>query len=347
MVYDTQRLNSSGVIHTHGAHHPLKLDPREAHVRPDLHAYAPHAVFLPPDAPQVGHSAPAGAAVAADSSDGAKDATAPLAVNTATEDEIAAQRADQLHAVDLHGGLVSDLVAIQVWTAPSHADTPIPARYWSSVPRSMGAGERLKRSPASGSAKSSKALFADLDLGSSDDGEEAGSDVVRAGDFGTADAEMGSGARLERRPSAAARQSRASAQELAASFGRRASADVRAQPGLLPAQTEGLAEGGAAPARAPGSAAVPTLDLRVSTAPVYDAAAADAGSELLGRAQGLFALAVSGQRAAASGAAEGESMAEAARQIYAGASPAELIARGDATAPARQTPGSRTNAPKS
>ena len=84
-----------------------------------------------------------------------------------------------------------------------------------------------------------------------------------------------------------------SAQELAASFGRRASADLRAQPGVFAAQKQ--AEGGAASAPfAPGTVAgtagsVPAP--RLSTVPVYDSAAADAGSELLGCAEGLFALA--------------------------------------------------------
>ena len=53
MIDDSVRLNEAGVIKTRGAHHPLKLDPKEAILRPDMHAYAPFSTLLPHGAMQV------------------------------------------------------------------------------------------------------------------------------------------------------------------------------------------------------------------------------------------------------------------------------------------------------
>ena len=85
-----------GVIKSHGAHHPLKLEPREAGERPDLHAYAPLAVFLPPGAMQLGH-----------------DTTAAMESTVAD------------------GGYCSNLVGVQVWQL---GEMPTHPHYWSSIP---------------------------------------------------------------------------------------------------------------------------------------------------------------------------------------------------------------------
>ena len=58
MIDDSVRLNEAGVIKTRGAHHPLKLDPKEAISRPDMHAYAPFSTLLPHGAMQVRESPP-------------------------------------------------------------------------------------------------------------------------------------------------------------------------------------------------------------------------------------------------------------------------------------------------
>ena len=96
MITDSMRLNAAGVIQTRGAHHPLKLDLKEAKSRPDLHAYAPYSVLLPKGAVQVGHST----------------------------------TAEQESAVD-DGGFVVDLVGIQVWELGIR---PVDPSLWQTIP---------------------------------------------------------------------------------------------------------------------------------------------------------------------------------------------------------------------